>query len=391
MKTSSKKSSTKGKDTTGKKRMKRDPILDSDDEEEDKSIVYVGHLPKEFEERDLKVFLGQFGKVQRCRLSRSLKTGNPRGFGFAKFTDAAVAGIVAETLNGYFVGKRRLVCHVVAGSDIRPGLFFDTDRAIERRKLRKEKSDQQRHRNLASASKLKEITSRLLSREKAKRAKFAELGIEYDFPGYQSNTVKGDDEDDEMEESTPSSKNKRKDSIGSEAASDSMKKAKRKDSISSETSESSKKKHKKKSSKRKELIGSETSLPSIDVGEKDEEETPSSKKKRNDSVTSETSESSKKKKKKSSKRKDSIDSQSSASKRERKNSVSSETSESSKKKKRKDCVGSESSTKGQDRKDSEGSLPEIDVDSPIADKAEKGVQSEKKKKKKSKKSKRHSL
>jgi len=324
------KEKAKAHDKKAKKKLRRDPILDKDTDDEAK-VLYVGHLPKEFEERDLKVFLGQFGKVERCRLSRSIKSGNPRGYGFAKFTDPSTATIVAETLQGYFLGNRRLVCHLMP--EVKQGTFFDTDKAIARRKLRQEVQKKQRDRNLASVNKIGEITSRLIQREKKKRAKFAELGIEYDFPGYAADSVEGDgngigskakkDDDGDDSQSTPA-KSKRKDSIGSESSA--TKKSKRKDSIGSESSATKK-------SKRKDSIGS---------------------------VGSEGS---------------------STPKRTRKNSVSNETSDTPKSK-RKDSVGSESSASK--KKSEERSLPA--PESPVAAEKsdEKVVQSEKKKNKKKK-------
>jgi nucleolar protein 15 len=38
-----------------------------------KGIVYVGHLPKGFNEQELKKFFEQFGQVPKIRVSRSKK------------------------------------------------------------------------------------------------------------------------------------------------------------------------------------------------------------------------------------------------------------------------------------------------------------------------------
>ena len=43
---------------------------------EKKGIVYVGHLPKGFNETELKKFFEQFGQVARHRVSRSSKVRN---------------------------------------------------------------------------------------------------------------------------------------------------------------------------------------------------------------------------------------------------------------------------------------------------------------------------
>lgn len=257
----------------GKKKAKKEKVhgkkkgskpVDPIDEEDsgDRTVLYIGHLPNEFEERDLKNFLQQFGKLVNLRISRSVKSGNSRGYAFCRFTDAETSSVVAETLNGYFIGSRRLVCQVVPNPH--QGMFYDTDKIIARREIRKKAAEQQRQKDLSNVSKLKEITSRLVSRERKKRAKLEALGIDYNFPGYAAqHDEEGSHEEEPMEaeedeaeslgglveiaEETESSKTKkkRKDSIDSVGSSSSRK---RKDSIGSEGSSKSSKKGKRKDS-----------------------------------------------------------------------------------------------------------------------------------------------
>mmetsp|Transcript_3061 Transcript_3061/g.7194 ORF Transcript_3061/g.7194 Transcript_3061/m.7194 type:complete len:368 (+) Transcript_3061:158-1261(+) len=240
---------------SGKKQNKKKKIQ----KREKPTVIYVGHLPIELEERDLRTFLSQFGDVIHSRISRSLQTGHSRGYGFFQFADPEVAKIVAETLQGYFLGKKRLVCHLIDNPD--DGLFFDTDRLIAQRKNDLQVERKRRRENLGNASKMKEITARLVQREKKKRKKLQDLGIDYDFPGYEGSlaaqTNKENSEEPEM--STPKSDKKKKQkkrsdsvsSIGSANSSSSAtkKKSKRKDSIGSAGSSDSK-------SKRKDSIGS---------------------------------------------------------------------------------------------------------------------------------------
>lgn len=256
---------------------------------EDPTIIYVGHLPVELEERDLRTFLSQFGDVIHSRISRSIQTGHSRGYGFVQFSDPEVAKIVAETLQGYFLGKKRLVCHLVDNPD--DGLFFDTDRLIAQRKNDLQAERKRRRDNLANASKMKEITARLVQREKKKRKKLQDLGIDYDFPGYEGSLAQSSDSE-AKEVSTPKSdtkkkKKRRSSSVGSiesttsdlsATSSSSQKKSKRKDSIGSVGSTSSK-------SKRKDSIGSMESSNSstLSSGKK-------KKKKRMDSDASEKAE-----------------------------------------------------------------------------------------------------
>jgi len=165
------------------------------------NVIYLGHIPKEFEERELQIFLQQFGKIRRLRLSRNIKTGNPRGFALIEFEDHDVAKIVVQTLSGYFIGNRRLVCEWI--SDPKPKLFFNTGKSIAKLKQLRAVEKAQRERNLSNGGKMKEITQQLVNRERKKRMKLEALGIEYDFPGYEAEHKKKM----EMEETTKTSTN----------------------------------------------------------------------------------------------------------------------------------------------------------------------------------------
>ena len=153
-----------------------------DDANQPSNVIYLGHLPVGFEDREITVFLNQFGNVHRCRVSRSMKTGRPRGYAFVEFADAEVAKIVAETMSGYFLQEKRLVCHVLPMDKVYEGMFAKSKRVItkkDRQKVARTECNKRR-----SAEAMKEITAKLVKREGMKRKRLEELGIEYDFPGY---------------------------------------------------------------------------------------------------------------------------------------------------------------------------------------------------------------
>jgi nucleolar protein 15 len=77
------------------------------------NVIYLGHVPLALTESEITSFLTQFGPIMAVHLSRSKKTGNPKGFAFVKFMDAPTAKIVSEVLNGYFLDNRRMVSHVI--------------------------------------------------------------------------------------------------------------------------------------------------------------------------------------------------------------------------------------------------------------------------------------
>jgi nucleolar protein 15 len=175
---SAKRSSKKGSKRSARKKGSDKSNADS----EPSSVIYLGHLPVGFEEREISVFLNQFGNVLRCRVSRSKKTGRSRGYAFVEFVDHEVANIVAETMSGYFLLEKRLVCHIVPNDQVHDLMFAKAKRIATKADLHKKarlEVNKQR-----SADALKGITAKLVKREDMKRKKLAALGIDYDFPGY---------------------------------------------------------------------------------------------------------------------------------------------------------------------------------------------------------------
>ncbi len=233
----------------GKKVVKYDggkQAEEHDDDDEKNLVLYVGHLPKDFEEIDLRRFLTQFGKVYNCRLARKIETGQPKGFAFVRFGDDETARIACETLHGYFLEKQRLVCQLRPSH---PGMFFDTDKNIDNRRKKTQLEARQRNKNLSNSEKLKEITSRLVSREMKKRDRLKALGIDYDFPGFKSNQA--DFEKEYVPEEEPE-----QEEAEEEVQDETPKKKRRKESMDSTTSEGSASKKKKKKKKRKDSIDS---------------------------------------------------------------------------------------------------------------------------------------
>ena len=276
-----------------------------------KTVLYLGHLPREFEEKELAHFLKQFGRVVNLRIARSKRTGNPKGFGFVQMSNEDTARIVADTLAGYILmGQRRLVCHVVPPEKVHSNLFYHS-------KPPKPVPGPNR-----SLKKIKAVTAKLVARERKKKALLKESGIDYDFPGYEAGkkTVNEESSDEAEEEEVVergrekgkestdgSGKKKRSDSTDSATkrrrseSVDSASKKKRSESVDSASkkkrsdsvdSASKKKKHRK---------------DSVDVFETDAEvstsSTPPASRKRSESIDS------------SSKKKNRSDSVDSASKR----------------------------------------------------------------------------
>lgn len=58
-------------------------------------------------------YFSQFGKVLKVRVSRSVKTGNSRGYGYVLFKDMGVAQVAAETMNNYLMYDKILKCKLL--------------------------------------------------------------------------------------------------------------------------------------------------------------------------------------------------------------------------------------------------------------------------------------
>lgn len=69
--------------------------------------AYIGGLPKEVTEGDLKALAGMVGAVDKATIIRDDR-GNSRGVAFVQFMDAATAGRAVSTLHGLDVGGSRV-------------------------------------------------------------------------------------------------------------------------------------------------------------------------------------------------------------------------------------------------------------------------------------------
>eukprot|EP01133_Synstelium_polycarpum_P008994 gene8994-10549_t len=161
-------------------------------------IIYIGHLPHGFYETQLTAYFKQFGNVLGVKVARNPKTKESKHYAFVKFDDADVAKVAADTMNGYIMFKRRLVCKVTSTA---PANEFKHKKAAESRpgdmpslknlSAFNEKKLTRKARAISESNKNpKKTTERLLSKESAKRQKLKQMNIQYDFPGFSSQIKK---------------------------------------------------------------------------------------------------------------------------------------------------------------------------------------------------------
>ena len=71
--------------------------------------LYVGNLPYDLPEEELKALFSACGQVASTRLITDRDTGRPKGFGFVEMSTDAEAQEAIQKMNGSTVGNRRIV------------------------------------------------------------------------------------------------------------------------------------------------------------------------------------------------------------------------------------------------------------------------------------------
>ncbi len=70
--------------------------------------IYVGNLPYETTDDDLRDLFGQHGTVQSVNIISDRDSGRSKGFGFVIMDDAAAAQNAIKALDGHELGSRAL-------------------------------------------------------------------------------------------------------------------------------------------------------------------------------------------------------------------------------------------------------------------------------------------
>lgn len=70
--------------------------------------IYVGNLPFQTTEDDLRTMFGAYGPVDNVNIIMDRMTGRSRGFGFVEMSDASAAEAAINALNGSDLSGRAL-------------------------------------------------------------------------------------------------------------------------------------------------------------------------------------------------------------------------------------------------------------------------------------------
>lgn len=82
--------------------------------------LYVGNLPYEVSETDLKTIFSEYGEVVSANIISDRDTGRPKGFGFVEMSNKNEAETAMENLNGKEVKGRNIKVNEARPRDERP-------------------------------------------------------------------------------------------------------------------------------------------------------------------------------------------------------------------------------------------------------------------------------
>lgn len=198
--------------TPGEKKRRRLPtetiVVDTKDArggtKTSSNVIYIGHIPHGFYEKQMQAFFSQFGQVSQLRLSRNKKTGKSKHYGFVQFMSSEVAEIVADAMNGYHFFGQKLDVKVLQKADVHPEIFKGANRTFKRIPWRE--IEVKRH-NKERTEKEEEKRKKRAQKSALKRAKkITAAGIDYSY----------DDVDSDNEDAPTSTKDKKSVETGKE-------------------------------------------------------------------------------------------------------------------------------------------------------------------------------
>ena len=140
------------------------------------SVIYLGHIPTEFEEPQMRKFFEQFGEVKRLRLSRNKKTGASKHYAFIEFETPEIAEIVMNTMNNYILFGHKLKCEVMRVADIHEELWKGANRQFRVRRNKKPVEPKK-----LTAEKVLKILRHRHAFNTSVQEKLEKMGIHYDY------------------------------------------------------------------------------------------------------------------------------------------------------------------------------------------------------------------
>ncbi|CAK3866347.1 RNA-binding domain-containing [Lecanosticta acicola] len=168
--------------TTGEVQKRIEKAASNQDPESTPGVVFLGRIPHGFYEPQMRSYFSQFGVITHLRLGRNKKTGKSQHHAFVEFESAAVADIVAKTMDKYLLFGHILQCRRVPAEQVKENMWKNSS-GVKRGKVRP--------RNRIEGTKLRKgmdregwekRNGREENRRREKLEKLAEMDYEFEVP-----------------------------------------------------------------------------------------------------------------------------------------------------------------------------------------------------------------
>lgn len=147
-------------------------------------LTFYRRIPHGFFEHQMKAYFSQFGEITHLRLSRNKVTGRSKHYAFIEFASAAVADIVAKTMDKYLLFGHILQVRRIPQEQVHAQLWKGEGRRFKVMPRNKIEGGQ------LAKGKTREVWEKKVQKETKKRekqaAKLKEQGYEFDMPELRS-------------------------------------------------------------------------------------------------------------------------------------------------------------------------------------------------------------
>ncbi|GAB7342208.1 hypothetical protein MBLNU457_g0455t1 [Dothideomycetes sp. NU457] len=150
------------------------------DDENNPGTIYIGRVPHGFFEHQMRAYFSQFGDITHLRLSRNKLTGRSKHYAFIEFSSAAVAEIVAKTMDKYLMFGHILQVRRIPDEQVHPNLWKGEGKRFKvmpRNKIEGSLLRRGKTRDKWAGAVKRETRSR-----KQKADKLKEMGYEFEMP-----------------------------------------------------------------------------------------------------------------------------------------------------------------------------------------------------------------
>ncbi|KAK9674306.1 hypothetical protein RND81_12G224800 [Saponaria officinalis] len=145
------------------------------------TVLYIGRIPRGFDEDEMLGFFQQFGSVKRLKLSRNIKTGRSKHFGFIEFEYPEVAKIVADSMHNYLMFENILQVHLIPPERVHPKLWKGIN-LRHRAPVDFVKIEMIKHNKDRTLEEQQKLLKTILKRDRKRRNKILAAGIDYECP-----------------------------------------------------------------------------------------------------------------------------------------------------------------------------------------------------------------